>query len=105
MSGYDESFVKDTSASTVVAEIMRTMPAGSTVTPIVVEDNGGSCGLFTISGPTLAQELGAPKIGDTQGIVGVELANVGANLNPVYDPSNVQTASLTVVAPDLTTSC
>lgn len=103
--GYQQSFVKGTSAATAVSAIMRTMPAGSSATPIVIDDNGGSCGLFTISGTLLAKELGTPKIGDSQGTVGVELQHIDANLNSVYSPSNVQTATLSVTAFDPTQDC
>jgi len=41
--------------------------------------------------------LGIPAIGDPQGNLGVEFGYVDANLNNVYDPNNVQSATISIL--------
>ena len=94
ITGFTESFPKNTKATTAVAEIMRTMPPDATRTPVIVDTNAGSCGMFNVTSRTLSRELGRPEIGDREGVVGVELQHGSANRNSVYDTTNVQTATL-----------
>ena len=102
ITGFTESFPKNTTATTALAEIMRTMPRNATRTPVIVDPNGGSCGMFNVTSPTLGKE---PQVGDPQGVVGVELLHNGANGKPVYSTTNVQTATLVAAATNPADDC
>lgn len=100
--GFTENFPNKTKATTAIAEIMRTMPRDATQTPVIVDTNGGSCGMFNVTSRILGKER---KIGDPQGVVGVELVNGTANRQPGYSTTNVQTATLVTAATNPANSC
>src|ERR1700677_4266384 len=105
ISGYQEDFPDNTTVAQAEAATQRTLPPDAQLGSIVIDTNGGSCGMLNVSSPTLIKELNTPKIGDTTGTVGIELQHIHSNLNSVYSPSNVQTATVSVVAADPTQSC
>jgi hypothetical protein len=102
---YSQNFFKGSTLAEVEAAIKAMLPHDVVFPPVTVDKNGGSCGMLNIMSPTLAKELGAPKIGDPQGVIGIELNLINANLDSFYDPSNIQTASLEPLAVDPTQSC
>ena len=63
---------------------------------VTILHKGGSCAVYTItSSPTLAKIFSAhPKIDDPEGVVAVEMQYIDSNLNEVYNPSNIEDASL-----------
>ncbi|MFI5052013.1 MAG: hypothetical protein ACHQBP_03695 [Acidimicrobiales bacterium] len=97
IAGYDQNFVRGTSASAAVAQVLRWLPKDSRVGKITIGHVGGSCGLLNIVSPTLKKVLSNPKIGDPQGVIGVELQYINSNLNIVYNPHNVEVATLAVI--------
>ena len=100
--GFTENFPKNTKATTAIAKIMRTMPRDATRTPVIVDTNGGSCGMFNVTSRTLGK---VHKIGDSEGVVGVELLHAAANGNSVYSTTNVQTATLVAAATNPADDC
>ena len=100
--GFTENFPKNTRATTAIAEIMRTMPRDATRTPVIVDTNGGSCAMFNVTSRTLGKER---KIGDSQGVVGVELINGTAYRNLGYSSTNVQMATVVAAATNPADSC
>jgi hypothetical protein len=105
ISGYTQNFVKGTTAAEAEQAVMEWMPKDATMSAITVDTDGGSCGLATITSPTLAKELGNPKVGDPSGVVGVDFEYIDANLNVVYNPNNVEDASLQPLPFSSTDSC
>jgi hypothetical protein len=105
ISGYTESFPKGTTLAEVEKAIQRTLPPDAPLGPVAIGTVGGSCGLINVSSPTLVKELDTPKIGDTTGTVGIELQHITSNLNSVYSASNIQTATLSIVALNPTEGC
>jgi hypothetical protein len=105
ISGYQQNFAKNTTLTEVETAIQRTLPTDALLGPVTIDTVGGSCGLINISSPTLLKELNTPKIGDTTGTVGIELQHITANLNSVYSTTNIQTATLTIVAFSPSESC
>jgi hypothetical protein len=103
--GYQENFPKGTSLATVEAALSRMLPKDVGAFAVVVDNNGGSCGLINLTSPTLGKELGNPKFGDPQGVIGIELQYIDANLDSVYSPSNVQTVSVGGLAYSPTDNC
>ena len=97
--------MKNTTLAEAEAAIRKTLPGDTTIGPVTIDNNGGSCAFVTASGPTLAKELGNPKVGDPQGIVGIELSTTTDSLNIEYDPNNIQDAALQPLGFDPTSSC
>lgn len=102
---YSENFAKGSTLAEVEASLKSMLPSDVVFPAVTIDKNSGSCGLLNIMSPTLAKELGAPKIGDPQGIIGIELNSINANLDSFYDPSNIQTVSLGLLAVDPTQGC
>lgn len=103
--GYTQNFRNGTSLAAAEKAILRWFPADAVMGPLTVDDNGGSCGMFNITSPTLGTLFANPKVGDPQGVVGVELNYINANLNIVYDPHNVQEADVYVGPINPSDSC
>ena len=78
---------------------------GAIRTPVVLGTKGGSCGMFNVTSRTLAKVLGQQKIGDPEGVVGVELQHGAANGNSGYNTTNVQTATLVAAASNPANDC
>ena len=105
IAGYQENFPRNTTLAEVETAIARTLPSDAHLGPVVVDMVGGTCGLINFSSPTLMKELNTPKIGDTTGTVGIELQHITANLDSVYNPNNIQTATVSLLPFDPTQSC
>jgi hypothetical protein len=105
VTGYTQAFLPNTTLASAESQILQWLPKDAKLSAITVDNNGGSCGLATISSPTLARLFSAPAIGDTQGTVSVSLGLIDANLNQVYNPSNIQHADLSIAPSDPTAAC
>lgn len=104
--GYDQSFASRTPLSKAEALVLQFLPADAHVGPVTVDTNGGSCGLFDVTSPSLADTLNAhPGTGDTLGIIGVDMSYTDNNDNVVYDPDNIQDASVTMAPVDPSEKC
>lgn len=94
--GYNQNFVRGTSFTSAISQILRWLPKDSKVGKLTIDHIGGSCGLFNVISATLAKVLSAPRIGDPKGVVGIDLEYVTASLNIVYNPNNVEDAVVTI---------
>ncbi len=100
---YQQNFVRGTTATSAVAQVLQNLPADSVAGPIVVGHTGAnSCGLLNITSQSLGSTL--TKAGQTAGMghpadeVGVVLEYTNSNLNTVYDPNNVEDAIVSPVS-------
>ena len=100
---YTQNFADSTPIGEAEAQVLHWMPLDTVAKPLVVDHNGGSCGIWNLTSKTLAQELS--PLGDPTGVVGVEFEYIDANLNVTYNPNNVQDASLADLADDPTDTC
>ena len=106
VTGYTQAFPTGTNVTTAESEVLQWMPIGSTVSSLVIDNTGGSCGMYNITSPTLATIFGdIPAIGDPSGVVGVELSYDDAALNITYDPNNIESASITLGPADPSLGC
>jgi hypothetical protein len=106
VTGYTQAFPTGTSTATAQSEIMRWMPSDATAGPLTVVNTNGSCAMYDITSPTLATIFAAhPSIGDSSGVLGVELSYTDANGNITYDPNNVESASISVSPSDPSGGC
>jgi hypothetical protein len=106
--GYTMNFAKGTTASDAVLQLLLGLPHDATHTAIVVGHNAAtnsSCGLLNITSPTIgriltkAGETGIP--GHSTDELGVYLSYTNPSQNAVYDPNNVEDASVSVLSFDL----
>ena len=93
---YQENFSKGTTLRQVENALKQTLPHDVSRFSVVVDRNDGSCGLINVSSPTLAKELSGQKVGDPQGVVGIELQRQTAIQSSVYSTDNIQTATVAV---------
>ena len=105
VTGYTQSFPAGTSLATAETEIMQWMPKDSMLGQLSVDHNGGSCAMLDVTSPTLGKVFSDPKIGDPQGEVGVVMDTITANIETVYNPSDIEEAVLSVAPVDPSTSC
>ena len=107
VSGYQLNLPDHTTAATAEELVMRMMPTGAAATALATTSGqSGSCAYFDVSSPVLLKELNTPVIGDTTGVVSVELvAAINANLVQVYKPTNVQTVTVSLGTFDPTGGC
>ena len=61
--------------------------------------------MVNVSSLTLAKELDTPKIGDTTGVIGIEINRLDANADSVYSPTNSQNAAVGISPEDPTAAC
>jgi hypothetical protein len=105
VSGYSMNFATGTTIADAKAEVLAWLPIDTTTTLYKIGHTNGSCVLWNLRSPTLARELGTPKIGDPQGELGVTLGYVTSNLTNLYDPNNVEHADISVLPNSPTDSC
>ena len=95
LTDYSQAFPTDTSVKTAESEILRWLPSDSKMSTVTILHKGGSCAVYTITSATLAKIFSAhPKLDDPEGVVAVEMQYLGSNGDDVYNPSNVEDASL-----------
>lgn len=105
VSGYSMNFATGTTIADAKAAVLAWLPRDTVTTLYQVGHNSGSCVLWNLRSPTLAGELGTPKIGDPQGELGVTLGYVTSDLTNLYDPNNVEHADVSVLPNNPTDSC
>jgi len=103
--GYQQNFPPGTDLATAQAEILQLMPKDAVMGAITVDDNSGSCAIFNITSSTLGSVFDKQAIGDPQGVVGVELADITSSGNVTYNPEDIQEANLSTQPVDPTSSC
>jgi hypothetical protein len=97
---FNIQFPDHTPVATVRSDIMKTMPAGSKESPVVVVRDfysgsfGGTCAMFNVTSPKLATWLDVPPIGDKAGVVGVQLGSISPGIMPYYKSSDVYEADI-----------
>lgn len=102
---YTQNFVPGTTIDEAKAEVLKWLPKDTIVTSFAIDHKGGSCAQWNLASATLGKELGAPRIGDPQGVLGVTFEYINANLRITYDPNNVQDASISDLPDSPTDSC
>lgn len=103
--GWSQAFVDNTSISAAKKAVMAMMPSDAVAGPIEVDHNGGSCAFMSITSSTLGKVLGRPKIGDPQGILSVDFSHFDSSGSIVYNPSNVEDATVSLGPANLADSC
>lgn len=111
VTGYTENFPAHTDITDAELYIEPMLPGdpGTDVigTPAVIHSSDGTCARWNLTFPTLGSpsSLGKPKIGDTNGTVGIELSSVSATLTYTYNPSAIAVAGVGTTASAPTIAC
>ena len=102
VSSYRQNFPDGTTELEAMAQVLRYLPADAHAGAVVAIDGAtASCAIVNISSPTLSdlfpdESDADPMAGYTGTAVGVELSGTDANGFTVYEPSDVQSAKLTL---------
>lgn len=96
MDGYERALGDGTSLAAAKAAVLALMPADTTVTPIWVTHEGGSCALWNLKSATLGRWFDGKNVGDPHGAVGVVLLTHNSNDEPVFNPNNISDAIVSI---------
>ncbi len=107
VTSYSLQLPDGTSLAAAEAFIMQQLPTDAKETSSYhgTGADGGTCLFLNYQSPTLAQALAAPAIGDPQGIVGVELSSLTANLSDTFNSSDVNSGTVGITANTASTGC
>ncbi|HEX3803591.1 MAG TPA: hypothetical protein VHV75_12210 [Solirubrobacteraceae bacterium] len=105
--GYQQSFATGTSVAAAKTDVRALLPKDTKTTAYLVQHDstGATCVFWDVRSATLGRWLGSPKIGDSKGVIGIELSTADANGNIVYTPADVEAASVGIAAVDHSINC
>jgi hypothetical protein len=106
--GYERSLPEHTTLAEAKADIMKDFPRDTVTTSQRTASSGdGStkCYLWNLRSATLAKPLGAPKIGDPKGAIGVVFDTLGPDGTSPYSVNNIDSASVSVAPASPTATC
>lgn len=106
VTGYEQVLGENISIEQAKSDVLMFMPPDTKPTAFFVSHEGGSCALWNLKSATLGRLLAKdPKIGDTQGAIGVVFGTHNSNDEPSYSPTNVNDAIVGIAASAPGTSC
>jgi hypothetical protein len=104
--GYTQNFPNGTPLATAKRAVLALMPSDTqTVAYFIGKGTSGQCGLWNLRSKMLGGWLSSPKVGDSQGDIGVSLNTVKADGSSTYDPSNINEAIVDIVPSNRSTPC
>jgi hypothetical protein len=103
--GYTEAFRVGTSVAAAKFEALALMPSDTTTTASFIhhDSSGHTCELWNIQSPTLGKWFSTKKVGDPQGVMGIDLNTI--NTQQVFSARNVTQAVIGIGAAGHTTDC
>jgi hypothetical protein len=107
ITGYQQNFASNTPMTAAEQEVAQWLPRDAALGPEAVDHDsqGNSCAQVNVTSPTLGKLFSSHGIGNPQGVIGVEFSYIDSNLNMVYDPANVQDATVSLGPDSSTDSC
>lgn len=106
--GYRQSLGDGTPVAIAKAEVLKLLPPDTrTMSYEVVHSADGSCALWNVKSATIGRWLAeaGPKVGDSQGALGIELSAYSSSDEPVYQASNIGHAIISISASPKGTGC
>jgi hypothetical protein len=102
---YTQAFAIGTSVGAAKLEVLALMPSDTTTTAFSFhhDSRGHSCGLWTVQSRTLGKWFSAKKVGDPQGVMGIDLSTL--NTQQVFRAHNVTQAVIGTAARGHRSSC
>lgn len=85
--------------------VRQLLPKDTRTLQFFIDHENGSCAIWNVQSATLGRWFAAPKVGDPQGLMSIDLTGSNANGEPVWDPEKVTTANVSLGTTKLGTSC
>jgi hypothetical protein len=92
--GYTQAFPVGTSLATARLEVFALMPRDTKTTAFSIhhDSSGTACAFWNVQSPTLGKWFSTKKVGDPQGVMGIDLNTV--NTQKVFSSKNVTQAEI-----------
>lgn len=104
--GYTQALGESVIPAAAKQDVLALLPRDTHTLDFWVEHGtNGSCGLWNVQSATLAHWLADPKIGDPQGVLGIDLYKPNANGESEYSESGVAFANVTLAKNGHGTGC
>jgi hypothetical protein len=104
--GYTEAIGDGTSLATAKADVLKLLPADTTVTAFWISHEGGSCAFWNLKSATLGRWFAkTQKVGDAQGALGIAFFAYTSGDEWTFDPNNVSNAEIGIAPERRGTSC
>jgi hypothetical protein len=103
--GYTQAFPAGTSIALAMNLVRILMPSDTTTPAFFIhhDSSGHTCELWNVQSPTLGQWFSAKKVGDPQGVLGIDLNTI--NTQQVFSAKNVTQAVIGTGAVGHRTNC
>jgi hypothetical protein len=103
--GYTQAFAIGTSVAAAKLEVLALMPSDTRTTAFFIrhDSSGHTCGLWNVQTPTLGKWFSTKKVGDPQGVMGIDLNTM--NTQQVFSAQNVTQAVIGTAAAGHRTNC
>jgi hypothetical protein len=105
--GYTQAFADGTNVDEAKSQVLALMPKDAKTTAFFIQydSNGATCAFWNIKSATLGKWFSGPKVGDSTGVLGIELSTLDSSGNSVYEASHVTTANVSLAQVDHSTNC
>jgi hypothetical protein len=99
VTGYTQALGEGVILAAAKAAVLQVLPLDTKTLAFWVEHKAGSCALWNVRSATLGRWFAAnPHVGDSQGVLGIDLRYTNANGESEYDPNKLSIASIGVAA-------
>ena len=105
--GYTQGFTNGTTIRKARAAVLALMPRDTRSTGYFIQHDstGASCAFWNIQSGALGKWFSGRTVGDTKGVLSIELSTLDASGNPVYHASNVTSAVIGLGPVDHSINC
>jgi hypothetical protein len=106
--GYTQAFTDGTPISEAKAAVLQLLPPDTKTTSYFIQHDsaGSTCIFMDIQSAMLGQWFSGKKIGDLQGVMGIELSTQNPSSGTIYyDSRNVESAVVGLAPLDHSTNC
>jgi hypothetical protein len=103
--GYTQAFTVGTSVAAAKLEVLALMPSDTKTTASFIhhDSSGHTCELWNVQSPTFAKWFSTKKVGDPQGVMGIDLSTI--NTQEAFSAKNVTQAVIGMGAAGHRTNC
>jgi hypothetical protein len=103
--GYTQAFPVGTSVAAAKLEVLALMPSDTKTTAFFIhhDSSGHTCELWNVQSPTLGKWFSTKKVGDPQGVMGIDLSTI--NTQQAFSAKNVTQAVIGTGAAGHRTNC
>jgi hypothetical protein len=105
--GYTQAFNDGTTVAEAKGAVLALMPRATKTTAYFIQHdgNGATCAFWNVQSATLGKWFSTPKVGDSRGVMGIELSTVDANGNAIFKAGDVTEAIINLAPVDRSQNC